>query len=322
MRPNSNHRCSRDGCATLTALCRDAATSRFSRREFLHATAALALTGIADPSNAFAADNANYQLGCYTRPWDQFEYRVALDGIAEAGFKHAGLMTAKGKSWILITVDSTPEEVSAIAAEVTKRGLKTISIYGGDFPVAKSIEAGIAGLKTLIDHCALCSCPNLLLGGTTDDKLVQPYYKVVMECCDYAASKGVGLSIKPHGGQNATGPQCRQLIEQVGRKNFRLWYDPGNIFYYSDGKLDPVEDSATVDSLVVGMSVKDYLPPKEVLVTPGQGRVKFREVFTNLKNGGFTRGPLVVECLARGDTPAKVTAEARQARQFVESLLS
>ena len=57
------------------------------------------------------------------------------------------------------------------------------------------------------------------------------------------------MSVKPHGGQNATGPQCRKLIEQVGHKNFRLWYDPGNIFYYSDGNLDPVDDSATVDGL-------------------------------------------------------------------------
>jgi hypothetical protein len=41
-----------------------------------------------------------------------------------------------------------------------------LSIYGGDFPAAKSVDAGIAGLKTLVDHCALCACPNLLLGGT------------------------------------------------------------------------------------------------------------------------------------------------------------
>ena len=319
----SNHRCSLDGCATLAAVPgRDAATPSLSRREFLHATTALALAGLARPFNSLAADATNFQLGCYTRPWDQFEYRVALDGIAEAGFKHAGLMTAKGKSWILVTVDSTPEEVSAIADEVKQRGLKTLSIYGGDFPVAKSVEAGIAGLRKLIDHCAICACPNLLLGGTTNEKLQQPYYQVVAECCDYARSKGVGLSIKPHGGQNATGPQCRQIIEQVGHKNFRLWYDPGNIFYYSDGKLDPVQDSATVDGLVVGMSVKDFLPPKEVLVTPGTGRVNFREVFARLKKGGFTRGPLIIECLARGDTPAKITAEAKQARLFVEELLS
>jgi sugar phosphate isomerase/epimerase len=290
-----------------------------SRREFLRAATALGLTSLAKPLTVFAADESPYQLGCYTRPWDQFEYRVALDGIAEAGFKYAGIMTAKGKSWVIVNVDSTPEEVAAVNEEVKKRGLKTLSIYGGDFPVAKSLESGIAGLKKLIDHCAICACPNLLLGGTGDVKLVQSYYKVVGECCGYAASKGVGLSIKPHGGQNATGPQCRRIIEQVGHRNFRLWYDPGNVYYYSDGKLDPVDDSATVNGLVVGMSVKDFKPPKEVLVTPGTGQVRFSEVFDRLKRGGFTHGPLVVECLERGDA-AHVTAEAKKARHFLEGI--
>ena len=269
---------------------------------------------------AVSGTGTEFELGCYTRPWDQFEYRVALDGIAQAGFKHAGLMTAKGKNWVMITVDSTPEEVSAIAGEVKQRGLKTISLYGGDLPVAKSLEAGIGGLKRLIDYCVLCGCPNLLLGGTTEEKLFGPYYKAVAECCDYARAKQVGLSIKPHGGQNATGPQCRKIIEEIGRPEFRLWYDPGNIFYYSDGALDPVVDSPKVDGLVAGMSVKDFLPPKEVLVTPGTGRVRFREVMGNLVRGGFRSGPLVVECLARGETPDRVTAEAKKARQFVEEL--
>lgn len=293
-------------------------SSLMSRREFLAATATAGVAASVWPLTTQAAA-APYQLGCYTRPWDQFEYRVALDGIATAGFQYAGLMTAKGKSWVMINVDSTPEEVAAIQTEVQKRGLKTLSIYGGDFPVAKSLEAGLAGLRKLIDHCAICSCPNLLLGGTGDAKLVSAYYKVVAECCDYATAKGVGLSIKPHGGQNATGPQCRRLIEQVGRKNFRLWYDPGNIFYYSDGKLDPVDDAAAVDGLVAGMSVKDFILPKEVLVTPGTGLVRFREVLARLRKGGFVSGPLVVECLARGDA-LQVTAEARKARQLLEDL--
>ncbi len=291
-----------------------------TRREFIRASSVLGLAALARPPGALAGPGSPYQLGCYTRPWDKFDYRTALDGIAEAGFKYAGIMTAKGKSWVIITVNSTPEEVAAIAGEVKQRGLKTLSIYGGDFPVAASVEAGIAGLKKLIDHCVLCSCPNLMLGGTGNQKLFDAYYKVVAECCDYAASKGVGLSIKPHGGQNATGPQCRKILEGVGHKNFRLWYDPGNIFYYSDGRLDPVEDSATVDGLVAGMSVKDFKPPKEVLVTPGTGLVNFREVLARLRKGGFRSGPMIVECLALGDTPAKITAEARKSREFLEAL--
>jgi sugar phosphate isomerase/epimerase len=296
-------------------------TGATTRREFLHGAVVLGLADLTAPLAKFVGSPRGYLLGCYTRPWDRFEYRVALDGIAEAGFRYAGLMTAKGKSWVMINVETTPEEVATMAGEVTRRGLRVFSIYGGDLPVAKSIQAGISGLRMLIDHATICDCPNLLLGGTSDEKLVQRYYEVVAECCDYALAKGVGLAIKPHGGQNATGPQCRQLIERVGHRNFRLWYDPGNIYYYSEGKLDPVSDSTTVNGFVVGMSVKDFLPPKEVMVTPGDGQVNFPKVLANLRTGGFTQGPLVVECLAHGDTPAAITAEAKRARLYLERVI-
>jgi hypothetical protein len=32
------------------------------------------------------------------------------------------------------------------------------------------------------------------------------------------------------------------LPDSLGDKSFRIWYDPGNVFYYSDGKLDPEPD--------------------------------------------------------------------------------
>jgi sugar phosphate isomerase/epimerase len=300
-------------------------TNPISRRAFLSATAKLGAASLAASTveSLFAADTGAarkpaWQLGCYTRGFDQFDYPVALDAIAEAGFKYVGLMTTNIKQWVMIKTTTTPEEVQAMNDAAKKRGLKVLSVYG-DFSVTESLEAGIRGLKQLIDDSAICSCSNLMLGGTTDEKLYQLYYKTIAECCDYAAAKGVGLSIKPHGGQNATGAQCRKAIDLVGKKNFRLWYDPGNIFYYSDGKLDPVADAATVDGLVVGMSVKDFLPPKEVLVNIGSGNVDFPAVFARLKQGGFTRGPLIVECLAHGPLE-RVKAEAKKARQFLEQL--
>jgi sugar phosphate isomerase/epimerase len=269
-------------------------------------------------ADAATARERSWQLGCYTRVFDQFDYPVALDAIAEAGFKYVGLMTTNTKDWVMIKTTTPVEEVQSMHQEAARRGLKVLSVYG-DFSVTDSVEAGIRGLKQLIDDTAICQCTNLMLGGTSDEKLYQTYYKTIAECCDYAAAKGVGLSIKPHGGQNGTGPQCRKAIELVGKKNFGLWYDPGNVFYYSDGKLDPVEDAATVDGLVAGMSVKDYLPPKEVLVNIGSGKVDFPTVLARLKKGGFTHGPLIVECLARGPLES-VKAAATKARQFLEQL--
>ena len=100
-----------------------------------------------------------------------------------------------------------------------------------------------------------------------------------------------------------------------------LWYDPGNIFYYSHGKLDPVDDAVTVNGLVVGMSVKDFRDPEDVYVTPGTGRVNFAQLLTRLEQGGFTSGPLIVECLDRGNA-SHVTDEAGKALRFLEVLVS
>jgi len=291
-----------------------------TRRGFLKATSAVALSSAAGWPSLFAAETSAYQIGCYTRPWDQHDYRVALDGIAEAGYKYAGIMTAKGKTWVMITPKTTPEEAAQIGDEVRKRGLEAISVYA-DFSVKESLEKGMSELRTIIEHCAACGSPNLLLGGVGDESLVANYYKAIAECCEFAKSKNVALSVKPHGGQNATGAQCRKLVEGVKNSNFGIWYDPGNIFYYSDGKLDPVEDCASVDGLVVGMSVKDFLPPKDVMVTPGTGRVDFPKVLARLGKGGFVRGPLVVECVTRGEV-VKTTAEAKKARLFLEDLVS
>src|SRR5665648_80388 len=275
-----------------------------TRRQFI-GTVALATTGVAMIS---AEKTERWQIGCYTRPWAEYDYRVALDGIAAAGFKFAGLMTSKTGN--VITCDTTPEQATAIAEEVRSRGLDIASLYGGNFDVKKSVAEGIAGLKRLIDSSFICGCPSLLLAGISTPELVDNYYKVVAECCDYAAGKGVGITVKPHGPLNSTGRECRPLIEKVGHKNFRLWYDPGNIYYYSDGKLDPVVDAAEVDGMVTGMSVKDFRMPKDVNVTPGTGMVDFAKVLARLKRGGFTRGPLIVECLSLGDI-AYINAEAR-----------
>jgi sugar phosphate isomerase/epimerase len=273
-----------------------------------------------------------YQVGIYTRPWDQCDYRVALDAIAEAGFQHAGLMTTstEGRRQV-ITADLALEEAEKIGREVKSRGLTVPSVYGGGSPVQKSLEAGVEGLKRLIDNCVAAGARSLLMGGMGNEKLYDVYYQAIARCCDYAAEKNLPITVKPHGGLNATGQQCRKCIERVGHENFSLWYDPGNIYHYSDGKLDPVDDAATVDGLVrVGMCIKDFTMSveegkvsKTVWVTPGEGMVDFPAVLARLKKGGFTRGHLVIECVARPDPedlPA-ILAEAKKARKFVAGLV-
>jgi len=310
---------------------------RPTRRTFLNrflriGASSFAAAGVLPRYTAAAAEKSahseNWQIGCFTRPWDQYDYRVALDAIAEAGFKHAGLMTTKSdKGNLVISVDTTAEEAHRIGLQAKQRGLAIPCVYGGGFPVQKSLKDGIDGLRKLIDNCAAAKASTLMVGGTSNAALYDAYYKAVAEVCPYAAEKGVGIVVKPHGGLNATGSQCRKIIERVGHENFTLWYDPGNIYFYSDGKLDPAREAGSVDALVTGMCIKDFTMStvdgkltKDVLLTPGSGRVDFPAVLAALKKGGFTGGPLVIETLARGSLDA-VLAEAKKAREFVEQLV-
>ncbi len=320
----------------MTARCKT------TRRTFLihgaHCTAAglLACAGFgrlerARASEAPPARKRAYRVGIYTRPWDQFDYRVALDAIAEAGFRHAGMMTTTlPDRRLVITCDVDVEEAQRVGEEARRRGLSIPSVYGGGIPVAESLEAGIAGMRRLIDNCVAAGARTLLMAGLGNKDLYERYYKAIAECCDYAAEKRLPVTIKPHGGLNATGPECRKCVELVGHRNFSVWYDPGNIFYYSDGKLDPLVDAPAVDGLVrEGLCIKDFKMKttdgklqKDVWVAPGGGQVDFPAVLARLKRGGFAGGDLVIECIDRPEPDSRraLLAEARKAREFVEQL--
>ena len=285
-----------------------------SRRNFI-GKAMLATAGI---NLISSLKISSWQTGCFTRPWAQYDYREAFDGIAAAGFANAGLMSSK--TGPVITKDTKPEQTVKIYEEASSRGLKIACVHGGNFDVSKSVEEGINGLKSLIDSTAICKCKDLLLLGIDKPELVDSYYKVVGECCDYAAERGVIISVKPHGPLNNTGLECRPLIEKIGHKNFRLWYDPGNIYYYSDGKINPVDDASEVDGLVTGMSIKDFRMPKDVEITPGTGMVNFQELMKRLRKGGFKHGALLVECLSKGDLKF-INSEAAKAFSFMEKLM-
>ncbi|MGA2067846.1 MAG: sugar phosphate isomerase/epimerase family protein [Thermoguttaceae bacterium] len=302
-----------------------------SRREFFARAAAVGAAGLAAPQWLAAAADAPkpWQIGCYTRPWAAYDLGTALDAIAEAGFKHAGLMTTNTKPSTVIHAGTTLDEAQRIGREASRRGLEIPSAYA-DFSVGKSLAEGIAGLRHLIDLCAAAGAKSLLLGGTGSADLYPRYYRAIAECCPYAAEKHVALTIKPHGGLNATGGQLRKTIRLVGKPNFSVFYDAGNILFYSQGTLNPVEDAATVDGLVSGWCIKDYRqsPPSAgsqnpggtVELTPGTGQVDFPAVFARLRKGGFTAGPLVVETLAPGTLP-QLLAEAKKARKFLEDLV-
>lgn len=298
-------------------------SAHFTRRRFLGRALAAGAAGLAvsQLGAATATDGPPYLqdrgwlVGCWTRPWAKEDYRVAMDAIAEAGFQYIALTGAKTKTGRVIAPAATLEESQQVGEEARKRGLTITNVYGGGV----SLHPGGESLRKMIDNCAAAGAWSVLLAHMGNEETFRESCKTVADCCDYAAEKQVVIVLKPHGGTTGTGPQLRRAVELVHHENFTLMYDPGNIYFYSDGQIDPVEDCAGLDGLVTGMSVKDYRHPKNVALTPGTGQVDFPALMARLGKGGFTHGPLVIETLTPGDSDHTLK-EAKRARRFVQEL--
>jgi sugar phosphate isomerase/epimerase len=128
------------------------------------------------------------------------------------------------------------------------------------------------------------------------------------------------LVLKPHGGGIGAAEEIVRCIQKVKHPNFKVWYDAGNIVYYT-GK-DPLEQLKPIAQYVTGFCAKDCDHQKgEVFLELGTGKVDFRAIAGELKKSGFN-GPVMVECCVKGKTADETTANARKSREFLEGIFT
>jgi len=136
----------------------------------------------------------------------------------------------------------------------------------------------------------------------------------------YGADHGVKIVTKPHGAVTATAADLLRCLEKVNHPNFGVWYDPGNIVYYTG--RDPLAEMVPLLPHITAFTAKDCAGAnQEVMIQLGQGRVDFLALFRRLKQAGF-RGPIMVEGGAVGATADETTRHARANREFLEGVLA
>ena len=113
--------------------------------------------------------------------------------------------------------------------------------------------------------------------------------------------------------------EIQRCLEKVGHANFKVWYDAGNILHYT-GK-DPALEAQAIAKHVTGFCAKDCAGLRgEVMMQLGAGKVDFKAVLGKLKSAGF-QGPILVEGIKVGATPAETTANARANRELLERVV-
>ena len=299
---------------------------RQNRRQFVRTTTLAAAAAAFAPATVPAADPVGvaWPIGCFNRPWVNAEAHwtldTALDGIRDAGYRLAGLLTpSPGEP--LIAAEATAEYLAGVKAKIAARGLR--ANLGALRLATPLVEAdAIKSLRQQIDHAQFLGLEYLLTFGVNQAADYETYYRAMADAAAYSQERGLRLVLKPHGGGSGAAEEITRCLEKVRHPNFKVWYDAGNIIYYT-GK-DPLEQLKPIAQHVTGFCAKDCdRPHGEVFLAFGTGKVDFAAVFHELKQAGF-HGPVMVECCAKpaGATPAAITAAARQNRAYLEKLFS
>lgn len=290
-----------------------------NRRQFLRAaattTAALAFSPTIPSAHAAGV---SWPIGCFNRPWTQWGYDVSLDSIKAAGYKLTGLLT-RTKTEPFTGTDATPEYLAALKKKIADRGL-AVNMAAlrsrHNIPVADSIKE----VRQQIDNAKTLALEYVLTFGVNSPDQYANYYAVMADAAAYAQDKGIKLVMKPHGGGSGAAEEILRCLDKVKQPNFKIWYDAGNIIYYT-GK-DPLEQLEPIIQHVTGFCAKDCGGVKsEVMIQFGAGKVDFTGVFRKLKAAGFN-GPVMVECCTIGPTPEATTENARQNREFLERIFA
>jgi len=290
-----------------------------NRRAFLQTAAlnAAVLAGL-PLTKALAAAPSDWPIGCFNRAWGKWSYDDALDGIAAAGYKLTGLLsTHRGE--VFTSSTATPQYLDELKKRITQRGLR-VNMTAIRFQPEAPLQDNMADLFKQIENAARLELSFMLTFGTDRPEHYENFYRLMAHAAAQAEKRGVQIALKPHGGGSGASEEILRCLDKVGHPNFKIWYDAGNIIYYT-GK-DPVTELDPIVRQVTGFCAKDCPAPKgEVMSQFGTGKVDFKAVFKKLKAAGFN-GPIMVEGVKVGDTADETTANARANREFLSKVLA
>lgn len=291
-----------------------------TRRAFISTTvAATAAATLPLAAHAAAASSPHrWPIGCFNRPWTKWSYDVTLDGIKEAGYQWTGLLSAT-KENPLIGSTATPEYLASIKQRIAARGLK--ANMGALRPNLKlPLDAAMADVRKQLTNAHTLGLKFALTFGVNRPEDYVKYFQIMADAAAFAHERGIQVVLKPHGGGSGASDEILKAMQAVGHPNFKVWYDAGNIIFYT-GK-DPVAELEPIARHVTGFCAKDCAKQRgEVMIQFGEGKVDFAGVFKMLKRAGF-QGPIMVESCRIGATPEETTANARANRLFLEKVLA
>lgn len=250
------------------------------------------------------------QLGTVTWMYSQLPWEEALDHVAAAGFRYAGI-SGTHQGYELMHPGWNFYPLNQLKEAYAKRGLTPIATnnYPGGMGFMGQPRTPW-GFMRCMDLLQWVGVKQAVLFGPmrckkgieviyTDEEyapIKEEFYQALGPALDYAKKLDMPILVKPHGGIARTAQDALEAVQKVNSPYFQVCWDPGNVAVYAGVKNDP--DFPQLAPHVKMISIKDYQGEwlKGQMALPGEGEIDFVAIFREVLKHGFS-GPAVVESI-------------------------
>ena len=266
----------------------------------------------------------NWQFGCCTLPWSDFDIDRALEGIKAAGFSSVGIgFRHQGNE--IPSVESGRDGAREVGIKLDALRLSPAMLlarWQGD--------TGADDFRTRIEQANILGVRYLVTTGASTNESAkmeqkensEPQFLARMsQVVPYAMEKGVAILLKTHEGNTASGPLMRATLNKIGSPWVRACYDPGEVRFHG---LSPEVDMLHVMPYLSGLLLKDHrgAQGERDFRVLGEGDVDFRRLFRTLRRNRFA-GPVLVEDFRSGhiggSTAEQIDESASKSYAFLQN---
>lgn len=260
-------------------------------------------------------------LAVSTNTYHGFPLEVALEGIAQAGFRYIELSCVVGWTEHFRCDRRKPEEFLALRHHIESFGLSVVSLSAH---ADLATEEGCAYLAAALSGAALLGARVVNTGTVEKEDEVDALKRNLEKLSREAESLGIFIGLEVHGMVFSSGAKLRTLLEDLGCPFLGINYDTGNAIFY--GNVRPEEDIVACLPYVVHMHLKDQRGGYQVWNFPplGEGTVDFARIFRLLREHGRDI-PLSVEIEFDGsfNHPRSFVDEAvRKSFQYLKHIVT
>jgi sugar phosphate isomerase/epimerase len=245
------------------------------------------------------------KIACMTLPYYNYPFERALAGIAGAGYRYVIFGTPHQGE--LVPEENDHYALTKVKLLLEKYGLTPVMLLShAQMEIDQPIERAYQQLriaKTLeikeinaLGFWGYHHFHDQPLNGEEYRQKNEQFIAYFRKIAGEAERLGITVSLKPHTGNTANPEILRNTLDRIGSPFVKACYDPGNVSFYEG--LRPEINFPLIASDTVSFIAKDHrggLRHRDFPV-PGEGDVRFADLFGMLKSAGFN-GSIVVEKL-------------------------